>query len=150
MKGICGAECEGCELLKSKKCEGCQKTNGCPFGKKCFIANYIDVGGKENYELFKKQLIDEFNSLNIEGMKKIKELYPLNGSFINEEYPLPNGLKTKFLSDNEIYLGNQIECEFNDNDIKKCFGIVANMNFLLVCEYEEDGKNPEIIIYKKR
>ena len=37
-----------------------------------------------------------------------------------------------------------------DNEVKKYFGIVANMNFLLVCEYEENGNNREILIYKKR
>ena len=94
--------------------------------------------------------LEEFNSLNIEGMPKIKELYPLQGSFVNLEYPLPNKTKSKFLDDNDLYLGNQVECEFNDGDFKTCFGLVANMNFLLVCEYEQNGTNPEIIIYKKR
>ena len=31
-----------------------------------------------------------------------------------------------------------------------CVGIVANMNFILICTYELDGANPELIIYKKR
>ena len=31
-----------------------------------------------------------------------------------------------------------------------CFGIAANMDFLLVCTYEENGENPELVIYKKR
>ena len=82
-------------------------------------------------------------------MPKIKELYPLHGSFVNLEYPLPNGIKAKFLNDNEAYLGNQVECEFNDEK-KQCFGLIANTNFLLVCEYEANGNNPEIIIYKRR
>ena len=56
----------------------------------------------------------------------------------------------KFLNDEEAYLGNQIECEFNDEEIKKNYGVVANMNFILVVEYENNGDNPEIIIYKKR
>jgi hypothetical protein len=83
-------------------------------------------------------------------MPKIHELYPLRGDFINLEYYLPNGIKIKLLSDDEIYLGNQVECEFNDSEIKQYFGLVANMNFLLVCEYGENERNPEIIIYKKR
>ena len=45
------------------------------------------------------------------------------------------------------YLGNQLECEFGGD---RCFGIAANMDFLLVCTYEEDGKNPETVVYKKR
>ena len=64
-------------------------------------------------------------------------------------YP-PNGEHVKFLNDNEIYLRNQVECLFNDDETKSCFGILVNMSFLLVCEYGENGSNPEINIYKKR
>ena len=71
----------------------------------------------------------------------------LPGNFVNLEYRLPNGQVVKFLDDNATYLGNQLECEFGGN---RCFGIVANMDFLLVCTYEENGENPELVIYKKR
>ena len=150
MDAICGANCEECELFKNTKCRGCKNTNGCPFGKKCWIAKYIEVGGEEKFNTLKNELIDEFNSLNIDGMPKIEELYPLHGEFVNLEYTLPNNNKTKFLNDNEAYLGNQLECIFNDEEIKKYYGILANMNYILVCEYGENGNNPEIIIYKKR
>lgn len=150
MDSYCGAICNGCERNVNKQCKGCKKTNGCPFGKKCWIASYIEIGGKKNFDLLKKEIMEEFNSLNIDGMPKVKELYALHGSFVNLEYQLPNNTKVKLLSDDELYLGNQLECEFNDEEIKKCYGIVANMNFILVCSYEEEGKNPEIIIYKKR
>ena len=150
MESICGANCNGCEYLKSKKCKGCKASNGCPFGKKCFVAKYIELGGKESFNKIKEELIKEFNSLNIDGMSKVEELYPLNGSFVNLEYTLPNGSKTKLLDDADIYLGNQIECIFNDDEVKKCFGLVCNMNFILVCEYEEDGASPELLLYKKR
>lgn len=147
MESICGADCNKCEL--NNKCKGCKNTNGCPFGKQCFIANYINVGGKEKYELIKRELINEINSLNIDGMPKINELYPLHGSFVNLEYNL-NGNRIKLLDDNDTYLGNQIECEFNNDETKSYFGIVSNMNFLLICSYNEDITNPEIIVYKKR
>lgn len=150
MEAICGADCSSCDYGKNLKCKGCKETKGCPFGKQCFIAKYILTGGKDNYEIYKKQLIDEFNSLNIDGMPKIKELYALNGSFVNLEYTLPNGKNVKFLNDNEIYLGNQVECEFNDGELIRCFGLVAGMDFLLVSEYGANGDNPEIIIYRKR
>ncbi len=150
MIGICGADCSECELFKSKNCQGCKNTNGCPFGKKCWIAKYIEVGGLESFAEQKELLLKEINSLSIEGMPIIKELYPLHGAFVNLEYPLPNREKIKFLNDEEAYLGNQIECEFNDEEIKKNYGVVANMNFILVVEYENSGDNPEIIIYKKR
>lgn len=149
IKSICGADCSKCELYNNK-CEGCSKTNGCPFGKKCWIAKYIEVGGLDSFNSLKKELIDEFNSLNIPGLSKIDELYPLHGEFVNMEYPLPNNKKIDFLNNNEAYLGNQVECEFNDGDIKRCFGLVCNMTFIMVVEYEENGTNPEIVAYKKR
>ena len=150
MKSICDANCEDCELFKGNKCKGCKETNGCPFGKKCWIAKYIEIGGKSKYESLKKELLCDFNSLNIDGMPKIEELYPLHGKFVNMEYSLPNGKKIKLLNDNEAYLGNQVECLFNNKDMKKYFGILANMNVLLVCEYRDNVSDPEIIVYKKR
>ena len=150
MEAICGANCEECEIFKNNKCKGCKNTNGCPFGNKCWIAKYIVIGDNNSFNLLKKELIDEFNALNIEGMPKIDELYPLHGEYVNLEYTLPNGEKIKLLNDNDSYLGTQVECLFNDDDIKKCFGLLANMNFLIVCEYGENGSNPELLIYKKR
>ena len=44
----------------------------------------------------------------------------------------------KFLDDGATYLGNQLECEFGGN---RCFGIVCNMDFILVATYEENGEN---------
>ena len=150
MESICGADCSNCGYGKNNKCKGCRITKGCPFGKQCFVAKYILTGGKENYENFKKQLIDEINELNIPGMPKIKDLNPLNGTFVNLSYPMPNGEFVRLLDDNEIYLGNQVECEFNNDSIIRCFGILANMNFILISEYGVNGDNPELIIYKKR
>ena len=83
-------------------------------------------------------------------MPKIDSLNPLNGSFVNLAYPMPNGKSVKLLDDNDFYLGNQVECEFNDGEIIRCFGIVANMNFILVSEYGANGDNPELILYKRR
>ena len=150
MKSICGADCDNCEYGKNKGCKGCTNTNGCPFGKQCFVAKYILTGGKENYELFKNQLIDEINDITISGMPKIKELVPLNGSFVNLSYTLPNGNSASFLENDEIYLGTQVESEFNDGNIIRCFGVLANMDFILISEYGPNGENPELIIYKKR
>ena len=150
MKSICGADCNNCEYGKNKGCKGCTNTNGCPFGKQCFVAKYILTGGKENYELFKNQLIDEINEIAISGMPKIKELVPLNGSFVNLSYTLPNGNSASFLENDEIYLGTQVESEFNDGNIIRCFGVLANMDFILISEYGPNGENPELIIYKKR
>lgn len=149
-KSICGADCDSCGLGKNNGCRGCAESKGCPFGKKCFIAQYINTGGADSYKLFKEKLIGEFNLLNIPGMPEITELVPLNGAFVNLAYPMPNGTTVKLLDDKEIYLGNQVECEFNNGERIKCFGLVAGMDFLLVSEYGENCTNPEIIVYKKR
>ncbi len=112
-----------------------------------FWKQYINLGGKDKFEKFKQQIIFEFNNLlHIEGLPKVESLNVLSGSFINLEYTLLNGQKVKFLDDNATYLGSQLECEFGG----RCFGIAANMDFLLVCTYEENGENPELVIYKKR
>ena len=108
---------------------------------------YKYIGGQEKFEEFKQKLIEEFNDLHVDGMPKVEKLNALVGGYINLEYRLPNGKTVKFLDDNATYLGNQLECQFGGN---RCFGIAGNMDFLLVCTYEEDGKNPELIIYKKR
>ena len=147
---ICGADCDNCGYGKNNGCMGCSESRGCPFGKKCFIAQYINTGGIESYNSFKNKLIEEFNSLNIPGMPEINELFPLNGSFVNLAYPMPCGSDVKLLDDRDIYLGNQVECEFNDGELIKCYGLVAGMDFLLVSEYGKNCTSPEIVIYKKR
>ncbi|MBO4831759.1 MAG: helix-turn-helix domain-containing protein [Oscillospiraceae bacterium] len=108
---------------------------------------YEELGGGEKFEELKKQLIDEFNALHIEGMPKVEKLNALVGSYVNLEYRLPNGRTVKFLDDDTTYLGNQLECEFGGD---RCFGILANMDFLLVCTYGEGGTDPELVLYRKR
>ncbi|MBQ7309625.1 MAG: helix-turn-helix domain-containing protein [Clostridia bacterium] len=107
---------------------------------------YASLGGKEHLDAFKKQLMREFNDLHIEGMPEVTALSALVGAYVNLEYTLPNGKKVKFLDDGATYLGYQLESEFGG----RCFGLVANMDFLLVCTYEENGEAPELVIYKKR
>ena len=108
---------------------------------------YKNLAGAEPFNEFKKQLMDEINALHVEGMPKVETLNALVGGYINLEYRLPNGKRVKFLDDGATYLGNQLECEFGGN---RCFGIAANMDFILVCTYEENGENPELVVYKKR
>lgn len=112
-----------------------------------FWKKYSELGGEAEFENFKKKLISEFNALDVEGLPKVESLNVLSGSFVNLEYTLPNGTVVKFLDDSATYLGNQLPCEFGGD---RCFGIVANTTFLLVCTYEEDGNNPELVVYKKR
>ena len=108
---------------------------------------YAEVGGEEKFDEFKKQLIDEINALHVEGMPTVEQLNALVGGYVNLEYRLPNGKTVKFLDDGATYLGNQLECEFGGD---RCFGIVANMDFILICTYEANGENPELVLYKKR
>ena len=135
---ICGADCAKCQW--NTACPGCSD-------ERCFIAKYIKTGGKEKYDEFKQTLIGEFNGLGIPGMPKINELYALVGKYVNLEYPLPSGGTVKFLDDNSMYLGNQVECELGEG---RCYGMVAGLDFLLVCEYVENGANPEIVLYLRR
>ncbi len=108
---------------------------------------YDELSDDGQFEAFKKQLIDEINALNIEGMPKVDRLNALVGSYVNLEYRLPSGKTVKFLNDNVTYLGNELESEFGGD---RCFGVLANMDFILICTYQEGGTNPELVMYKKR
>lgn len=109
--------------------------------------HYEQLSDGGQFEQFKQKLIDEINDLHIEGMPKVEKLNALVGRYVNMEFPLPNGSSVKFLDDDKTYLGNQLECEFGGD---RCFGILADMSFMLVCTYEKDGTNPELVLYKKR
>ena len=108
---------------------------------------YDELSDNGQFEEFKKKLINEINELNVDGMPKVEKLNALVGKYVNLEYRLPNGQAAKFLNDAKTYLGNQLECEYGGD---RCFGVVADMDFILICTYEEDGKNPELVLYKKR
>ena len=108
---------------------------------------YEELSDDGQFEMFKKQLIDEINELHIEGMPKVEKLNALVGGYVNLAYPLPSGASVKFLNDQTTYLGNQLESEFGGD---RCFGILANMDFIMVCTYEVEGANPELLLYKKR
>lgn len=108
---------------------------------------YEQLSDDGQFEAFKKQLVGEINDLNIEGMPKVEKLNALVGGYVNLEYRLPNGTTSKFLNDSATYLGTQLESEFGG---ERCFGVVANMDFILVCTYGADCSDPELVLYKKR
>lgn len=108
---------------------------------------YDEMSDHGQFEAFKEQLIKEINDLQIDGLPKVDKLYALAGETVNLEYTLPNGQHVKFLDDQKTYLGNQLEPEFGGD---RCFGVLADMDFIMVCTYEKDGENPELMIYKKR
>lgn len=151
MLSICGLDCAKCELINT--CGGCTKTNGHPFGGPCVVATCCQNEGYEHCGSclhascsLKEQLIAEFNALGIEDMPEVTGLNALKGSFINLEYTLPSGQTVKLFEDEKIYLGNQV-CK---NGSVRCYGLAADENYLLVCEYGDNGSNAEIILYKKR
>ena len=109
--------------------------------------NYEELSDNGEFEAFKKKLVDEINALNIEGMPKVEKLSALVGSYVNLEYRLPSGMNAKFLNDQTTYLGTQLESEFGGD---RCFGVLANMDFILICTYGVDGADPELVLYKKR
>lgn len=109
--------------------------------------HYDALSDNGQFEEFKNQLIKEINELHIEGLPTVETLYALDGKSVNLAYVLPNGKSVKFLDDQKTYLGNQLACVFGG---ERCFGVIAGMDFLLVCTYEKDGLDPELVLYKKR
>ncbi len=108
---------------------------------------YEELSDNGQFEAFKRKLIGEINDLHIEGLPRVEKLNALVGSYVNLSYRLPNGAYVKFLDDGTTYLGNQLESEFGGD---RCFGVLANMDFILVCTYGEGGTDPELVLYKKR
>ena len=108
---------------------------------------YEELSDNGEFEAFKKQLIREINDLHVEGLPEVKSLNALVGSYVNLAYRLPSGMEAKFLNDQTTYLGNQLESELGGG---RCFGVLANMDFILICTYEAEGANPELVLYKKR
>lgn len=148
---ICGVNCSQCGLKGS--CGGCIETKGHPFQSECMVAECCLGKGHKNCSQcgdtpckLKKQIMAEFNALGIADMPEVTALHQLKGAFINLEYTLPSGQAVRMWDDEKIYLGNQL-CKINSN---RCYGITADENYLLVCEYGEGGTEAEIIVYKKR
>ena len=108
---------------------------------------YEELSDDGEFEAFKRKLIEEINDLHIEGMPRLYKLNALVGRYVNLAYRLPSGVDVKFLDDGTTYLGNQLEPEFGGD---RCFGVLANMDFILISTYGCEGKDPELVLYKKR
>ena len=96
------------------------------------------------FDDFKKELIKEINDLHIAGMPELTGLNALVGKYVNLDYKLPSGMHARFVNDEATYLGNQLEAE------EKCYGVLANKDFILICTYGEGGTDAELLLYKKR
>lgn len=134
----CGMDC--CrDCGRFQECGGCEKCKGHPFGGSCIAER------NEDFQGLKTQLAEEINAFGIAGLS-VHDLNLLNGAYVNLEYPLPNGTTVRFLNDRDVYLGNQVERSGSE----RCYGVVANEGFILVCGYGCDGADPEIVLYKRR
>ena len=144
MRSICGSDC--CTVCPQKTaCGGCRETGGHPFGGVCVAAACVEQGGPEAFSDWKRSAVEELNALSIPDLH-IGDLIPLNGFYGNLEYHLPNGQAVKLLEDSKVYLGAQIERPGQE----RCYGVVADEKYLLVCEYGCNGADPEIVCYKRR
>ena len=115
--------------------------------KRDYWKRYEELSDDGEFEAFKRKLIEEINDLHIEGMPRLDKLNALVGRYVNLAYRLPSGVDVKFLDDGTTYLGNQLEPEFGGD---RCFGVLANMDFILISTYGCEGKDPELVLYKKR
>ena len=106
-----------------------------------------ELGDGGQFEAFKKQLVEEINGLSVEGMPRVESLNALVGRYVNLAYRLPGGMEAKFLDDRTTYLGTQLESKLGGD---RCFGVLANVDFILICTYGKDGADPELVLYKKR
>lgn len=148
---ICGLDCTGCSFKEN--CGGCVATGGRPFGGDCIVAKCCgnrkdDRCGdfSKNVCMLKQRLIAEFNALGIEDMPRVTDLYALVGGFVNLQYTLPGGQTVKFWDDKQIYLGNQLEKTGTD----RCYGLTADENYLLVCEYGKNGTDAQVVVFQRR
>ena len=80
------------------------------------------------------------------GCTEVTDLNALQGAYINLQYTLPGGQEIRFWEDDRVYLGNQI-CKKNS---ERCYGLTADENYLLVCEYGPNGSDAQIVLFKKR
>lgn len=141
---LCGNDCCG-ECSRLAECGGCEKVDGHPFGGNCIAAQCVKKGGKDAMDKLKSSLIQEINALEISELV-VDDLYLLNGAYVNLEYKLSNNTAVRFLNDNDVYWGNQIERA----GLERCLGVVADEEFIIVCEYGCNGADPKLLLYKHR
>lgn len=144
MNTFCGTGCCAHCAQRGSVCPGCEDSDGHPCGGRCFVAELVKSEGIEAFSSLKKSLIAEVNALGVSGLH-VSDLNLLSGAYVNLAYPLPSGCCVLFLDDRSVYLGNQIE----GAEDGRCFGVVADPSFVLVCTYGENGEDPELVIYKR-
>lgn len=93
----------------------------------------------------KNNLLIEIQKIGIKEFEKINSLNLLDGSYLNLEVELPNGIKAKLLDDNKKYYANQIDIEGSD----KCYGVAADEHFIVVYRYGCEGADAELVLIKR-
>lgn len=139
---LCGADCANCPF--STGCAGCRETDAHPFGQPCMVADYCKQGHNA-FAAFKQKLIDAFNALPLSDLPAVTELFALRGAFINLPFLLPSGETVKFWHDDRIYLGTQLP----KPGTNRCYGLAGDDRYLMLCEYGENGIDPELLIFKR-
>ncbi len=137
----CKSDCCG-ECPQREKCGGCEACGGRPLGGRCAAAEPVLAGA--DFDTVQAELVAEINSLGITGLH-VDGMNLLPGSYLNLEYTLPDGTRAKLLRDADVYFANQIEREG-----ERCYGIAADADYILVCEYGCNGSDPEIIDFRRR
>lgn len=93
----------------------------------------------------KEKILEKIHSLGIPELTEITSLNELDGSFVNMECKLPNGLSAQILDDNKKYYGTQVEQEGSE----RCYGIAADDKQIAVYEYGCNGIDAELIAWLK-
>lgn len=91
----------------------------------------------------KEALIRIINALPLADLTPIDTLYELRGDFINLPLVLPSGQTVRFWKDDALYWGAE-SCRKNSD---RCYGFASDGKCLLVCEYGENGADPELAFY---
>ena len=100
---------------------------------------------KGSFDYMKEMLLKKVRELGIEELKNLDCLNELKGDYINLELKLPNGNFAKLLNDNKMYFCNQVERNGKD----RCYGIAADENQILICEYDCNGSGAELVMWIK-
>lgn len=93
----------------------------------------------------KDELIKLFNELHIPDMEEVKELYRLEGAYINLNCRLPNGEMAQILNDAQIYYGAEL-CKKGS---ERCYGLATDGKQLVVYEYGNGGSDAELVLWKR-
>lgn len=85
------------------------------------------------------------DSLSAGDVKNVRGILLAAAVLQKELKTLQSSNRAWFLNDKDVYLGNQIEKKDSD----RCYGVVANEDFILVSEYGCNGAEPKIVLYKE-